>query len=235
LWRIRDRNSFHHLSFLSLDFFELRKGVRFEAHDDPKFILFKFSSFGPAFMGAPVLSCEEGKKSIKNRRSSFLALESLFLNLALRDRITDGKLFLYTVKSGTAVYCPLPSFVTSALESIPTMEKYFFWTGKSKIKSAVGDWQRSLKRLFILAGVPAAHAHRFRDTLSVELLQAGVPIERVSIMLGHRSVRVTEKHYNAWTLAGQHQAESDVRRTWDESHDVAKGTQKVREKISFVN
>lgn len=152
-----------------------------------------------------------------------------------RDRITDGKLFLYTAKSGTAVYCPLPSYVTSALEAIPAVEKHFFWTGKSKIKSVVGDWQRSLKRLFVLAGVPAAHAHRFRDTFSVELLQAGVPIERVSILLGHQSVRVTEKHYNAWTRARQEQAESDVRRAWSESHDAAKGTQKVREKISFVN
>ena len=152
-----------------------------------------------------------------------------------RDRITDGKLFLYTAKSGTAVYCPLPSFVTTALEAIPTAEKYFFWTGKSKIKSAIGDWQRSLKRLFVLAEVPAAHAHRFRDTFSVELLQAGVPIERVSVLLGHQSVRVTEKHYNAWTLARQEQAESDVRRTWGESHIAAKGTQKVREKISLVN
>jgi integrase/recombinase XerD len=152
-----------------------------------------------------------------------------------RDRVTDGKLFLYTAKSGTAVYCPLPSFVTSALEAIPTVGKHFFWTGKSKIKSVVGDWQRSLKRLFTLAGVPTAHAHRLRDTFSVELLQAGVPIERVSILLGHQSIRVTEKHYNAWTLARQEQAEADVRRTWGETELSLKGTQEVRGKSDFVN
>ena len=33
----------------------------------------------------------------------------------------------------------------------------------SKPKCAVGDWQRSLKRL-VLAGGPDGHAHRFRDT-----------------------------------------------------------------------
>jgi site-specific recombinase XerD len=33
----------------------------------------------------------------------------------------------------------------------------------------------------------------FRDTMAVELLLAGVPIERVSVLLGHQSVRVTEK------------------------------------------
>src|SRR5262244_1211903 len=32
-----------------------------------------------------------------------------------RDRIAAGKLFLYTAKTGTAVYCPLPPFVLTAL------------------------------------------------------------------------------------------------------------------------
>src|SRR5262249_50966523 len=86
-----------------------------------------------------------------------------------RNRVQGDKLFLYTAKTGTAVYCPLPPIVIAALNVIPN-STYFFWTGFSKPKSAVGDWQRSLKRLFKLAGVPDAHAHRFRDTFSVELL-----------------------------------------------------------------
>jgi len=130
-----------------------------------------------------------------------------------RNRIQDDKLFLYTAKTGTAVYCPLPPFVVKALDAIPA-STYFFWTGLSKPKSAVGDWQRSLKRLLILAGVPDGRAHRFRDTFSVEPLLAGVPIERVSILLGHQSVRITEKHYAPWVRARQEQLEADVRRTW---------------------
>jgi len=78
----------------------------------------------------------------------------------------------------------------------------------------VGNWQRSLRRLFALAGVPSGHAHRYRDTFAVELLLSGVPLERVSVLLGHQSVRVTEKHYAPWVLARQEQLESDVRRTW---------------------
>ena len=54
-----------------------------------------------------------------------------------------------------------------------------------------------------------------RDTFSVELLLAGVPIERVSILLGHQSVRITEKHYAPWVRARQEQLEADVRRTWE--------------------
>ena len=109
-----------------------------------------------------------------------------------RNRIQGDKLFLFTAKTGTPVYCPLPPVVINALNAIPE-SAYFFWTGLSKPKSAVGDWQRSLKRLFKLGGVPDAHAQRFRDTFSAELLLAGVPIERVSISLGHQSVRITEK------------------------------------------
>jgi integrase/recombinase XerD len=47
-------------------------------------------------------------------------------------------------------------------------------------------------------GLSNAVSHRLRDTFAVELLLAGVPIERVSILLGHQSVSVTEKHYNPW-------------------------------------
>ncbi|HMD16414.1 MAG TPA: tyrosine-type recombinase/integrase, partial [Terriglobales bacterium] len=134
-----------------------------------------------------------------------------------RDRITKDKLFLYTAKTGTVVWCPLPSSVVEALNTIPLPKDalYFFWTGESNPKSCVGDWQRSLRRLFKLAGVPLAHAHRFRDTFAVELLLQGVPLERVSMLLGHTSVKVTEKHYSPWVAARQEQLESDVRRTWD--------------------
>ncbi len=152
-----------------------------------------------------------------------------------RERIANGTLFLYTAKTGAAVYSPLPPFLMTALEAVPTINEHFFWTGASKPKSAVGDWQRALKRLFTLAVVPTGHAHRFRDTFAVELLLAGVPMERVSILLGHHSVRITEKHYAPWVLARQEQLEADVRRTWAEVPSEATGTREVREQARLVN
>jgi integrase/recombinase XerD len=132
-----------------------------------------------------------------------------------RDRIADGKLFLYTAKTGTLVSCPLHNDVIQALDAVlGTSEKYFFWTGQGNLKSAVGDWQRSMKKLFALAKVSGGHAHRFRHTFAVELLLAGVPIERVSVLLGHSSTRITEKHYSAWVRARQEQLEADVRASW---------------------
>ncbi|HXJ93078.1 MAG TPA: site-specific integrase [Terriglobia bacterium] len=134
-----------------------------------------------------------------------------------RERITGNKLLLYTAKTGTPVYCPLPDFLIQALDAAPqTSRRYFFWSGDSKVKSAVGDWQRSLSKLFRLAEVSSGHAHRFRDTFAVELLLADVPLERVSMLLGHQSVKITEKHYAPWVHARQAQLEADVRRVWSE-------------------
>jgi len=138
-----------------------------------------------------------------------------------RERIADGKLFLYTAKTGVPVWCPLPDAVVQALDAVRgTSQKYLFWTGQGKLKSAVGDWQRSLAKLLALAKVLNGHAHRFRHTFAIELLLAGVPIERVSVLLGHSSTRITEKHYSAWVRARQEQLEADVRRSWDLESDI---------------
>jgi integrase len=65
-----------------------------------------------------------------------------------RDRINAGKLFLYTSKAGTPVFCPLPDIVTEALDSAaPTSEPWFFWTGQSKSKTAISHWTIELKHL----------------------------------------------------------------------------------------
>ena len=54
-------------------------------------------------------------------------------------------------------------------------------------QTAVCDWQGKIKTVFDLAGISKglgnAVSHRFRDTFAVELLFAGVPIERVSVCL----------------------------------------------------
>jgi len=176
-------------------------------------------------VAAIVTACDSYPDRANAARVRAFVLLLRFSGLRIRDVVTlrrdringDGKLFLYTAKTGTAVRLPLPAIVTEALERIPLPvgSAHFFWTGESKPKSAVGDWQRSLARVFKLARVEKGHAHRFRDTFAVELLLAGVPLERVSILLGHQSVKVTERHYSPWVSARQEQLEADVRRTWD--------------------
>jgi integrase len=68
--------------------------------------------------------------------------------------------------------------------------------------------------LFKLAKIEKGFAHRFRDSFSVSLLLAGVPIERVSILLGHSNIKVTQQHYNPWVRDRQVQLEADLQRAW---------------------
>jgi integrase len=108
-------------------------------------------------------------------------------------------------------------------------ERHFFWTGHSKIHTAVGIWQRTLRRLFALAGVDGGHAHRFRDTFAVEALLRGASIEEVAVLLGHSNIKVTQKHYNPWIPARQRQLENAVERTWVSDPFLnQRGTQAVR-------
>lgn len=51
----------------------------------------------------------------------------------------------------------------------------------------------------------------FRDTFAVENLLAGVPIDQVSTLLGHSSVKVTERHYAPFVKARQLQLQQSVR------------------------
>lgn len=153
----------------------------------------------------------------------------------IRDAVTLEKarllrnddLFLYQAKTGVPVYVPLPHQVAEDLRNVPAGPKpnprYFFWSGNGDPKSAVADWQRSLRRLFEIAKLEKADGtakrcfpHMFRDTFAVENLLAGVPIDQVSILLGHKSVKITEKHYAPFVKARQKQLTASVRQAWQE-------------------
>jgi integrase/recombinase XerD len=94
------------------------------------------------------------------------------------DRLEGNRLFLYTQKTGVPVNTILPGFVLSALQRQKSPRSFSSGAEESVVRS----WQTRLRKLFKLANVPNGHAHRFRDTFAVELLLAGVPIERVSIL-----------------------------------------------------
>jgi integrase len=143
-----------------------------------------------------------------------------------RHRLNGDSLLLYQAKTGTPVYVPLPPQVVEALENIPPGPKpnprYFFWSGNGEPKSAVADWQRSYRRLFKSADIRTAdgerkrcHPHMFRDTFAVEMLLAGVPIDQVSLLLGHASVKITEKSYAPFVKARQLQLQESVRNAWN--------------------
>jgi site-specific recombinase XerD len=134
-----------------------------------------------------------------------------------RSRLKTGKLFMYTQKTGTPVYCPLPPAVVNALKKVSNSHpEYFFWDGRSERETTVKSWNRVFRKIFATAdpGIKGGHPHRFRDTFAVSLLLSGVELSHVSILLGHASIKITERHYAPWVKARQKQLEDDVRRTW---------------------
>jgi integrase/recombinase XerD len=130
-----------------------------------------------------------------------------------KDHIRDGKVFLRTAKTGTDVFCPLPTGVLEALKAVKTTGDFYFWSGESKPKSAVGDYQRALRRLFDLAGTPRVFNHLFRHTLATELLTAGNSLETVAALLGN-SPKIVEKHYHHWVKGRQDKLEEAVKNSW---------------------
>jgi integrase/recombinase XerD len=48
----------------------------------------------------------------------------------------------------------------------------------------------------------------------VSLLEAGVSMENVSTLLGHQSIRVTEKHYSPWVKTRQEALDKAVEKAF---------------------
>jgi integrase len=145
------------------------------------------------------------------------------------EKIEENRLLLYTQKTRVPVNNVLPDFVLKVLHTTPKVAgDFYFWDGESKLETIIGSWRKRLNKLFELAEVSNGHAHRFRDTFAAELLLTGVPIERVSILLGHESVRTTEKNYAPWVRSRQEQLEADLTRAWGLDPVIAAQTSQTR-------
>lgn len=142
-----------------------------------------------------------------------------------RHRLHGDSLLLYQAKTRLPVYVPLPPSLVADLRNLPSGVKpnprYFFWSGSGNPRSSVGNWQRSLRRLFRLADLrhpggdrKRCHPQMFRHTFAVELLLEGVPLDQVSILLGHASIKTTERSYAPFVKARQLQLQESVRNTW---------------------
>jgi integrase/recombinase XerD len=121
-------------------------------------------------------------------------------------------------KTGTHVSVPIPKAVAkellAALNGNPV---YVFWTGQGTETTCVSHWQEDFRKLFKAAGIVARGnmlSHRLRDTFAVDLLEKGVPLEEVSKLLGHESIKTTERHYSKWMKGRQDRLDNLVTATW---------------------
>jgi len=172
-----------------------------------------------------------GFSGVKAKRIHALVRLMRHSGLAIRDTVTlerhelkwDSKSKLHLIvtsrqKTGVHVAVPLPPDI--AAEVIAVMElnespRYIFWnSGTGTERTVVTNWQNDIKQTFVAAGMPSGHSHQLRDTFAVGLLQQGVPLEEVSKLLGHSSIKTTEKHYSPWVTARQDRLNALVTATW---------------------
>jgi len=149
--------------------------------------------------------------------------------LAVRDAVTleradiqDAGGFYRVVtarqKTGTHVSVPIPAPVAREILAVENHDsKYVFWHGKGDGKNFALGYGASISEAFELAGIADVcfmKSHRLRDTFAVGLLVKGVPLEEVSKLLGHESIRTTEKHYSRWIKGRQDRLDALVVATW---------------------
>jgi len=154
-----------------------------------------------------------------------------YSGLAIRDALTlrreeikhDKGAGLYSVttarqKTGVHVSVPIPPEVAQEVLAVANGNAtYIFWSGNGDEESATKNWAKYLARLFDDAKITSGHmrSHRLRDTFAVDLLSKGVPMEEVSKLLGHESIKTTEKSYARWAKTRQDRLNSLVTATWE--------------------
>jgi integrase/recombinase XerD len=153
-----------------------------------------------------------------------------YSGLAIRDALTlerdeithDKSAGLYSIvtsrqKTGAHVRVPIPPDVAQEVLAVANGNPvYVFWSGNGDEESATKNWAKYLARLFDDAKITSEHmrSHRLRDTFAVDLLQKGVPLEEVSKLLGHTSIKTTERSYAQWVKGRQDRLNSLVTATW---------------------
>jgi site-specific recombinase XerD len=161
-----------------------------------------------------------------------LVLLMRWSGLAIRDAVTlerealnaQNQIFLYRAKTGVSVCVDVPQSVAQELRDLPLFPnpRYLFWSGSGNPETAVKHWHHKLSKLFKKVKLfhldctpKRCHPHMFRNSFAVGLLLAGVPMHSVSLLLGHSSIKTTERHYAPFVQARQEQLSASVKATWN--------------------
>jgi integrase/recombinase XerD len=140
-----------------------------------------------------------------------------------RTAVTDGRLSLTTKKTGKVIKDrPLPRAVLDALDAVKPQphvrDGYYFWSLTCEdADNLTVIWTGRIKRLNQYLslkdedGNPMEfRSHMLRDTFAVDLLLQGMPLEDVSYLLTHDSVKMTEKYYAPWVNARREKVHGDL-------------------------
>jgi site-specific recombinase XerD len=167
--------------------------------------------------------CARIRALLQLMRWSGLAIQDALTleRAALQRDDAKGIYRIVTSRQKTGIHVSVPISRAIAEELLAVMSdnpKYFFWSGVGKPESAV-TWCSNyyIGPIFKAAKIERRGnmvSHRIRDTFAVDLLEKGVPLEEVSKLLGHESIRTTEKSYAKWVQGRQDRLDSLVMGTW---------------------
>jgi integrase len=147
-----------------------------------------------------------GSRQYEKLRARAMVLLMRFYGLRIsdvatlrRDRVQDGEIMLHAMKNGESLWLPLYPEVSEALERVPQPRtgdgsEYFFWHGRGDPAQYVRTVERTLGAMFRESGVKGAVAHRFRHTLTTEILVSGGSIEDAANILGDNPETI-RRHY----------------------------------------
>jgi site-specific recombinase XerD len=139
-----------------------------------------------------------------------------------RSAVRDNRIVIKTQKTKEPFDQVVPIAVIEALNAVPVRKTMhpdqFLWSRQCDHRVLAGMWTPRIRRInkYISftneQGEPMGfRSHMLRDTFAVELLLAGVSLDKVSKLLGHKSTRVTEKHYAPWVKARKDQLEDEMK------------------------
>ena len=134
-----------------------------------------------------------------------------------RNSIKDGQIRLHALKNGADLWQPLFRVVEEALERLPMPRAaamdcpYFFWNGSKSRGNHIKTIGESLSAVFRKSGVEGACAHRFRHTLTTEILVTGGTIEDAANILGDSPTTI-KQYYAKWSVAYQNRTVEILRR-----------------------
>lgn len=163
----------------------------------------------PLEVDAILSACDRERRPSSRLRARALVLLLLYSGLRISDvaqlersRIDwrSRRLTLRTQKRGTRVTVRLPEVAIEALDALPHSRLIF---SGANTHSIIRGLDRLLRRVGAAAGVDRIHPHLLRHTFACRLLEGGAELRTVQHLLGHSSIRTTERYYAAFAASHQ--------------------------------